>query len=159
MTFRKQIAEITADEKVDLLEAFELVSGLSIDTIRCLINECRRFDVPLNDVSSKFLDVAYYTFDSEKSRLFTAATDAFVDQANCEFEAVTGIPDFFSGEYDQIMNFQKTDEGSQILQNILHSQPDFYKHLGQASYTALIQTYSDTMQQALEQTNTKSRAR
>lgn len=157
--FRDKIAEIDADEKVDLLEAFQFVSGLSIETIRCLINECRRYDVPFTDVSSKFLDVAYYTFDSEEYRLFTAATDAFVNQADREFEAVTGIPDFFTGEYDQSMQFVKTEEGTLILQNLLRSQPDFYMHLGQASFTALKQTYSDVMQQALEQSHTKTRSR
>ena len=59
----------------------------------------------------------------------------------------------------QSMQFVKTEEGTLILQNLLRSQPDFYMHLGQASFTALKQTYSDVMQQALEQSHTKTRSR
>lgn len=148
-----EIRRIHPDDKDDVLTAYISLSGVDVDAVVCLVNECRRFELSLSDIAERYQNEMRFHYGEPEGKLFDIVSDTILEKINRDFEQITGISDFFAREYHGAIEFRTTEEGKETLVNLMNQDPDLYLKLQSPTVTALFDTYGQVMQESVMQQN------
>lgn len=151
--FAAEIERIHPDDRDDVLTAYVCLSGLDVDSVSCLVNECRRYELSLRDIAERYQNEMRFHYGEPEGKLFDIASDLVLEKINRDFEQVTGISDFFAREYHGAIEFRTTEENKETLVNLLNQDPDLCLKLQSPTVTALFDTYGQIMQETVMQQN------